>query len=72
MIFFQLGLRGMPLISMSVTAPIPVESFCCVETWIHVRLDVDDTLYPVTSGFSDHRNGEAPGVMLGSICPHHP
>ncbi|CAK9096762.1 unnamed protein product [Durusdinium trenchii] len=23
-----------------------------------VLLDVDDTLYPVTSGFSDHRNGE--------------
>ena len=23
------------------------------------RFDLDDTLYPVSTGFSDHRNGEA-------------
>lgn len=27
------------------------------------RIDVDDTLYPVSSGFSDHRNGEAKPLL---------
>ena len=53
---------------MEVTVSVLVESFPCTETWFHVRLDVDDTLYPVSSGFSDHRNGEAPGVMLGPFA----
>ena len=33
-----------------------------------LRLDVDDTLYPVSSGFSDHRNGEARMVKQNRMC----
>ena len=33
-----------------------------------LRLDVDDTLYPVSSGFSDHRNGEVWANDLETLC----
>ena len=29
---------------------------------------MDDTLYPVSSGFSDHRNGEVWASELETLC----